>query len=208
MRRHSVGPPIDKIAPGLTHVSIDLYAGFDPDHNSFDGAVEANETGHFLRHYVFPRMQQGQLALLVPGTFACSNFSFLYVTVTFATMVKPCGLLWTCALAICLGLEKATPTLIAVVLCIFLGVFLASFGETAFSLPGFVLVILSTLFSAVRWVLTQSMLNSALKSGESTALGQKDAGLFSSGPVVLLYLISPSAAISLIPLMVRPAAVL
>ena len=139
---------------------------------------------------------------------ACSNFSFLYVTVTFATMVKPCGLLWTCALAICLGLEKATPTLIAVVLCIFLGVFLASFGETAFSLPGFVLVILSTLFSAVRWVLTQSMLNSALKSGESTALGQKDAGLFSSGPVVLLYLISPSAAISLIPLMVRPSAVL
>jgi hypothetical protein len=61
---------------------------------------------------------------------ACSNLSFLYVTVTFATMVKPCGLLWTCALAICMKLEEPSTRLFMVISCIFSGVFLASFGET------------------------------------------------------------------------------
>ena len=52
------------------------------------------------------------------------------------------------------------------------------------------------------------MLNSSLRSGASTALGQDKAGLLTSGPVVLLYLISPSAALSLVPLMVRTPAAL
>ena len=87
---------------------------------------------------------------------ACSNVSFLYVTVTFATMVKPCGLLWTCGLAILMGLEKASKQLLGVVLAIFAGVFLAGWGETEISWIGFVFVMLSTLFSAVRWVCVSS----------------------------------------------------
>ena len=157
---------------------------------------------------------------------ACSNYSFLYVTVTFATMVKPCGLLWTCALAICMKLEEPSIRLLSVVGCIFAGVWLASFGETEFSGIGFVFVMLSTLFSAVRWVFTQLMLSSSLSSQDSKAAAEHLAtaptcsktaggtsgsagsgggslggsGLFGSGPVVLLWLISPSATISVMPM--------
>jgi solute carrier family 35 protein C2 len=135
---------------------------------------------------------------------ACSNISFLYVTVTFATMVKPCGLLWTCGLAIAMRLEDLSARLLIVIGCIFSGVFLASFGETSFSPVGFVFVMLSTLFSAVRWVFTQLMLTSTLKADavDSKAQHRPEAGLFTSGPVVLLLMISPSASISLIPLVV------
>lgn len=147
---------------------------------------------------------------------ACSNLSFLYVTVTFATMVKPCGLLWTCGLAIAMKLEAPSTRLLVVIGCIFGGVFLAGFGETTFSPLGFVFVMLSTLFSAVRWVVTQLMLTSTLKPSGGVATngpsgrgvvsssldttGAAKTGLFTSGPVVLLLMISPSASISLIPL--------
>jgi|EP01043_Picozoa_sp_COSAG02_P033573 solute carrier family 35 protein C2 len=131
---------------------------------------------------------------------ACSNISFMYVTVTFATMVKPCGLLWTCALAIAMRLEESSTRLLMVIGCIFSGVFLAGFGETSFSPVGFVFVMLSTLFSAVRWVFTQVMLTSSLKADAVDSKDRHEAGLFTSGPVVLLLMISPSASISLIPL--------
>ena len=59
---------------------------------------------------------------------ALSNLSFLYVTVSFYTMVKPCSLVFTLLMAVMLRLEKPTPGLVSAVLAVFSGVFLASLG--------------------------------------------------------------------------------
>ena len=75
---HPIGPPLDAIAPGLTHISIDIYAGYEPaTPRSLNGTREAVLTRTFVERYVYPKMQPGQLLMLVPGTFACSNLSFV-----------------------------------------------------------------------------------------------------------------------------------
>ena len=221
---------------------------------------------------------------------ALSNLSFLFVTVSFYTMVKPLGLLFTLLLAFLLRLETPSAGLIATVLAIFVGVLLASLGQgndcsgggdassleaceltghtytpgynttpsactgrgdnstretceetgnkfraSGFSLVGFSCVLLATVFGAVRWTFTQLMLQTsltdtakeseAIPGDKSSLLPSKDChdaphsnsikiesivqhrtpkiqspGVFGSGPVVLLMLISPSAALALVPL--------
>jgi hypothetical protein len=61
---------------------------------------------------------------------ALSNVSFLYITVSYYTMIKPLGLLFTLLMALLLRLEQPSVALISAVMLIFSGVFLASVGET------------------------------------------------------------------------------
>ena len=127
---------------------------------------------------------------------ACSNLSITFVTVSFRAMVQPCSLLWTCALGILLKLERPSLTLLAVVLAIFGGTVLASHGEASFSLPGLALALLSTMFAAARWVCTHIMLRAETEP-QGGAVVPSGGG---SAPIVLLYLVSPSATLSLLPL--------
>eukprot|EP01052_Picozoa_sp_SAG31_P059972 SAG31_NODE_19197_length_609_cov_1.403922_2_plen_133_part_00 len=86
----------------------------------------------------------------------------------------------------------------------------AGFGEAEFSLPGFLCVLVATMFAALRWVISQIMLESlgqaratADAPGDSSIQPQaesKQKGLFSGGPVVLLLYLSPAASLSLVPL--------
>eukprot|EP00038_Savillea_parva_P021377 m.34506 g.34506 ORF g.34506 m.34506 type:complete len:301 (+) comp5144_c0_seq1:204-1106(+) len=70
----SIAPPLTKFPDTITHVSIDYYAGYYPGSN---GTTEAIKTREVLNSTVYPRLVSGQRVFLVPGTFACSNLSYM-----------------------------------------------------------------------------------------------------------------------------------
>jgi hypothetical protein len=72
---HPVGPPLDKIAPALDWISVDVYKGFTPDDP--DGKAEAVAAKAFVEKYVYPKMAAHQKLVVVPGTFACSNLTYM-----------------------------------------------------------------------------------------------------------------------------------
>lgn len=72
---HPVGPPLDKIAPDLDIISVDVYKGFLPtDSNGTEEAIAARK---LAVNDVYPRMARHQRIFVVPGTFACSNMSYM-----------------------------------------------------------------------------------------------------------------------------------
>lgn len=71
---HKVGPPLDRVAPALDILSVDLYAGYTPGSN---GVEEVNQDRAFFDAQVFPRLWPHQSAFAVPGVFACSNLSLI-----------------------------------------------------------------------------------------------------------------------------------
>jgi hypothetical protein len=72
---HPVGPPLDKIAPDLDFVSIDLYKGFLPTDDN--GTAEAIAARAFVEKEVYPKLAPHQKIFVVPGTFACSNLTYM-----------------------------------------------------------------------------------------------------------------------------------
>ena len=69
------GPPLDKTAPDLNLVSVDLYRGYTP--TDCNGTVEAVKARKFAETEIYPRLHDHQRIMAVPGTFACSNGSFM-----------------------------------------------------------------------------------------------------------------------------------
>ena len=65
---HPTQPPIRAISLDLSHISIDLYAGYDPDSQLWNGSAEVAMARSFVREQLYPRMHPGQLAILVPGS--------------------------------------------------------------------------------------------------------------------------------------------
>jgi hypothetical protein len=70
---HPGQPPITHISPALSHISVDLYAGYGPDSAHFNGSAEVAALRPFVEREIYPRMGPGQLFIAVPGTFACSD---------------------------------------------------------------------------------------------------------------------------------------
>lgn len=68
---------LDRIPPDLDWLSIDGYWGYDPAHRAPDGAVEAQLVRNFALKTLYPKMSSSQKIAVVPGTFACSNFSYM-----------------------------------------------------------------------------------------------------------------------------------
>jgi hypothetical protein len=66
---------LDKIPPDLDWISIDGYWGYEPGRPG--GATEAHFGRAFAEKYIYPRMSPSQKLMVVPGTFACSNFSYM-----------------------------------------------------------------------------------------------------------------------------------
>lgn len=57
----------------LDYISMDVYAGYEPPG---DPAKEVAAAKAFYETSVFPKLSGNQAALLVPGTFACSNLTY------------------------------------------------------------------------------------------------------------------------------------
>ena len=68
---------LDRIPPDLNWISIDGYWGYDPAHRAPDGALEAQLVRSFAQTSIYPKMSPSQRLAVVPGTFACSNFSYM-----------------------------------------------------------------------------------------------------------------------------------
>lgn len=115
-----------------------------------------------------------------------SNLSFLYITVTFYTVVKSGGNVWNLLFSIWLGHQRGSLALASVILLISSGIALASYGSTQFVVHGFLLVLAASIIGTLRWVLTQSLLKVMDES--------------SNRILAVVYYISPASAASLLPI--------
>ncbi|KAK2153053.1 hypothetical protein LSH36_309g00021 [Paralvinella palmiformis] len=115
-----------------------------------------------------------------------SNWSFEYITISLYTMTKTTVIIFILAFSILFKLEAARCEQIFVVLLIAIGLFMFTFESTQFSLIGFILVLLASFLSGLRWTLSQIV----LQKGE--------IGL--SNPLDMMYHIQPWMMLSLLPL--------
>lgn len=89
--------------------------------------------------------------------------------------------------SILLGHQRASPPLFVVILLISSGLMLASYGSAQFVWRGFLLVLCASVIGTLRWVLTQSLLQSMDDDGSHKILA-------------VVYYISPASAIGLLPI--------
>jgi len=116
---------------------------------------------------------------------AASNASYLYVSVTFYTIVKSTSLIFTLMFAILYKLQPCSFSLIGSVTVIGAGVAMASFGDVEFSAIGFALVIGASAVGGFRWTLTQVLMRQIRCSLDA---------------ILTIYMISPASAMTLVPL--------
>ncbi|CAB5180230.1 TPT-domain-containing protein [Rhizophagus irregularis] len=105
-----------------------------------------------------------------------ANASFVFITLSFYTMIKSSTPIWVLVFAFIFGLEQPRLILIFIISIISFGVILTVAGETKFNLMGFLLVLGAAIVSGLRWSLTQMLL-------------QKEEGM--NNPVATLYYVSP-----------------
>ncbi|OJA10538.1 hypothetical protein AZE42_01714 [Rhizopogon vesiculosus] len=87
-----------------------------------------------------------------------SNLSLKTITLSFYTMCKSSSLIFVLFFAFLFRLETFSLRLVAVILLIFGGVVLMVASETAFVLPGFLLVMTASACGGLRWSLTQLLM--------------------------------------------------
>lgn len=113
-----------------------------------------------------------------------SNLAAVRLSVSFIQMIKALTPLLALAISVAMRLEKATPTLIAVVSVMCVGVTIASYGEIEFDALGLVFQLTSITAEAARLVATQSLLQAHLPK---------------SNPLVSISLFAPCSLIFLLP---------
>ena len=86
------------------------------------------------------------------------NFSLRFISLTFFTMCKSSVLLFVLLFAFVFHLEQPTWRLCVIILFMTVGVVMMVAGETSFNALGFVLVMIASLCSGLRWSMTQILL--------------------------------------------------
>ncbi|KAJ6262622.1 hypothetical protein Dda_3434 [Drechslerella dactyloides] len=111
------------------------------------------------------------------------NMSLKHISLTFYTMCKSSSLAFVLIFAFIFRLEKPTIKLIAVIMVMTAGVILMVSGETVFVPIGFVLVMLASCLSGLRWSLTQLLLL------RNPATSNPFSSIFFLAPVMFLSLL-------------------
>ena len=93
--------------------------------------------------------------MVTAGDVGLSNMSLITISITFYTMVKASTPIFVLIWAYAFGIERITPSLIAVVIIIAIGEFLTVQGEVDFDPLGFSLCLMASLLSGARWTLVQ-----------------------------------------------------
>lgn len=119
------------------------------------------------------------IGVLYTGSLVFSNLVYLYLSVAFAQMLKAASSVAVLCTSWAFGVAEPNLGKFLNILVIVFGVIIASFGEINFSMIGFVYLVLSIVFEAVRLVMIQVML---------TAEGMK------MDPLVALYYYAPVCA--------------
>ncbi|KAI5802001.1 triose-phosphate transporter family-domain-containing protein [Pyronema domesticum] len=86
------------------------------------------------------------------------NMSLKFITLTFYTMCKSSSLAFVLCFAFLFGLEKPTWKLVSIIGVMTMGVVMMVASEVKFVVIGFILVILASALSGLRWSLTQLLL--------------------------------------------------
>lgn len=126
------------------------------------------------------------LGLASAADIGMSNWSLQYITVTLYTMSKSTVILFILFFSLIFKLEKWRRSIILIIGCISFGLFLFTFHSTEFNLFGFILVMIASMCSGLRWTLAQTLCQ------------KHDMGL--SNPVDMIYHIQPSMILALLPL--------
>lgn len=84
-----------------------------------------------------------------------SNWSYQFITVLLYTMTKSSSVIFILCFSILFGLERARPSLAAVVMFIASGLFMLTYRSTSFNMIGFLMVLGASLLGGIRWTLAQ-----------------------------------------------------
>ncbi|KAF9300488.1 Triose-phosphate Transporter [Mortierella antarctica] len=163
---------VSSIHAGLHFVITACLMHFFPD--KFD-ARQSGKGGRLTIHsYV---TQVVPCAIAAALEICMANASLMYITLSFYTMIKSSTPIWVLVFAFFFRLEKPRMSLILIIGVIVIGVVLTVAGEAQFDMTGFILVLMASVMSGLRWSMTQMLL-------------QKDT-LGMDNPVATLYYISP-----------------
>lgn len=108
-----------------------------------------------------------------------SNYSLVFITLSFYVMCKSTTPLFLLTFAIIWGVERPSWALAGVVFVITCGLLLLVAGETKFDALGFILVMSASALAGLRWTITQVLLQG---NRHHTASG---------GPVEVIYQLTP-----------------
>ncbi|KAI9232433.1 MAG: triose-phosphate transporter family-domain-containing protein [Podila humilis] len=163
---------VSSIHAGLHFVITACLMHFWPD--KFD-ARRSGKGGRLTIHsYV---TQVVPCAIAAALEICMANASLMYITLSFYTMIKSSTPIWVLVFAFFFRLEKPRMSLILIIGVIVIGVVLTVAGEAQFDMTGFILVLMASVMSGLRWSMTQMLL-------------QKDT-LGMDNPIATLYYISP-----------------
>jgi hypothetical protein len=124
------------------------------------------------------------IGVLFAVSLGTSNLAAMRLSVSFIQMVKALTPMLTLAISVAMGMERATPSLWAIVSLMCLGVGIASYGEIEFDALGLGLQLASITAEAARLVVTQALLQAHLPK---------------SNPLVSISLFAPASFIFLLP---------
>jgi len=88
---------------------------------------------------------------------AFANLAVSYAPVSLVVVTKTMGIVFTLSISVFLGLQQCTKMLVAIVVIVAVGSFLALWQEPDFQLMGTLMAALSSLCGAIRWSMTQSV---------------------------------------------------
>ncbi|TGZ51794.1 hypothetical protein CRM22_010721 [Opisthorchis felineus] len=115
-----------------------------------------------------------------------SNWSFEFITISLYTMTKSTSIVFILMFSILFRLERKRASLVLVVFLISCGLILFSYEAAQFNMIGFILVLLASFLSGIRWTTTQLLAQ------------KKEWGL--AHPINFIYHTQPWMALAILPL--------
>lgn len=147
------------------------------------------------------------IGVLYSASLVCSNVVYLHLSVAFIQMLKAAAPASVLLVGYAFGTDTWHAGTFGNVGVIVFGVMLASYGELAFSLIGFLYQLGGLIFESIRLIMVQKLLNpvnaTSLPGSDEEAQGREDAGKdivvekpnYKMDPLVSLYYYAPVCAV-------------
>ena len=152
---------------------------------------------HTITHYVLP------IGLCTGMEIASSNLALKLLSVSFGTILKGGGPIWTFGWGLAFGVEKFGGRLASCLLMMAFGIALASLGEgSEFEWKGFCLQLGSSCLGGLRWAMTHKLLNNDDEDDENDRDGSSNHhhSHHKLSPLRAILYTSPTTTLFVIPL--------
>eukprot|EP00931_Biecheleriopsis_adriatica_P047736 TRINITY_DN27531_c0_g1_i1.p1 TRINITY_DN27531_c0_g1~~TRINITY_DN27531_c0_g1_i1.p1 ORF type:complete len:381 (+),score=62.27 TRINITY_DN27531_c0_g1_i1:70-1212(+) len=144
-----------------------------------------------VRRESLPSVSSWQLlGLSLAGTFASldimfSNFSFEIISTSFYTFLKSASLIFVLVFGVITTVEPPSFSIASTVVLVSIGTFLMAYGEENFDSRGMLLVLASEVFAALRWIVTQVIVQERNVDAMTAVLYMSPASTLSLLPIVV-----------------------